>query len=1054
MPTEVRPISQKFYSELSNGSSFNLNTSDFATHLKGNVDEKLRAVIRVQVGSWVELSNYRLQIYDTTKIRITMSGGGFNDNFNIGDSIIYNFGLFGYEVDVEQVTDDWIDGVITSTLPDGGIVSNNGFLTTYESGWLSNNTTLTGLEYKFGLIENDEPTNYNSKLTNTEQLLRFSPITGSSVNGVPAGNNSAWKTGNSTCRFIGSVADNNITNPFTTWKEFEIVHEFIINPSYRDGELNALKGSESAPDDIFQGTKSLKYVFECGFMRTITDENTKKIGEWNRTRGSVGYRDESFNGFPTTYKATSVSYFNVTDGIATDRLTIGKTVRVTATITDSSNSFVAGNPFVVGHAAIVPSTDYTFNTLEYQKVWTFDTKRNTLDNAANSAGIFSNVKADVLGVGEIEVEFDVTFSGDQLSRLENGQDYQIFVHLQKNGQTVDTGSKTKVVLDVNVYDKNADVFGLFGVDRHEQFKHDNDYVDLSSIGTTNAKVDVEEGLLTMGYFWLDLSLGAVLDALNFRLATYNTVTGDTGILRSVSLDLSDQFIVDGSQQIVLDTTRGFILKDNDQFNYLKINTDVKIGDKQYYEVLVGWKTPYQTWIEYLQADPVFYDRNEPFNNLNEFSANYSNLNDYQLRTFIDADVSNGESITTYRDSSENISVWDYDEDDQGQPDSYICTINTYSKDGAAYERKIIKSGFTEVRGEFIPVVPPVFSTNVDFNDVATTWQRFALGTKYIRTGGGIQRFPNWNNDQGDDNDVFQDFFLNDYTRISANLFTSTSTQILSTQNTGAHYGCLSPEKLEYYEIGGKMFSNEGDNDSIIFQVAYYEDEDGVEHTLSLVCTTGGVSFDINPAFIPGNTDFSPYLYIATGSTIAGAALIVDYGKSSWVKLAEFYTGAIGYHWNNAAVGDLAFNVKRSGDSISASIDWTINAIQYTDTMSINLNDDPSTLGFKGVRQYGFGVMSQGLGGFKDVALVQPSADYYGILRALPFDAPSDASITELSSIREASTDNLLIQITGDTVNSLLSWDGDKFIVQGIVNQAVLDPNTRYKLSAEIKLRGN
>ena len=123
-------------------------------------------------------------------------------------------------------------------------------------------------------------------------------------------------------------------------------------------------------------------------------------------------------------------------------------------------------------------------------------------------------------------------------------------------------------------------------------------------------------------------------------------------------------------------------------------------------------------------------------------------------------------------------------------------------------------------------------------------------------------------------------------------------------------------------------------------------------------------------------------------------------------------------------------------------------------MNINLNDDPSTLGFKGVQQYGFGFMSQGLGGFKDVVLVKPSADYYGILRILPALAPRDEAKTELSSLREASEDNLLIQITGNTVNSLLSWDGTKFIVQGIINQIVLDPTTRYKLSAEIKKRGN
>ena len=661
------------------------------------------------------------------------------------------------------------------------------------------------------------------------------------------------------------------------------------------------------------------------------------------------------------------------------------------------------------------------------------------------------MKADVLGVGEIEVEFDVTFSGDQLSRLEKGQDYQIFVHLQKNGQTVDTGSKTKVVLDVNVYDKNADVFGLFGVDRHEQFKHDNDYVDLSSIGTTNAKVDVEEGLLTMGYFWLDLSLGAVLDALNFRLATYNTVTGDTGILRTVSLDLSDQFIVDGSQQIVLDTKRGFILKDNDQFNYLKINTDVKIGDKQYYEVLVGWKTPYQTWVEYLQADPIFHDKTKPFNNLNEFAANYSNLNDYQLRTFIDADVSNGESITTYRDSSENISVWGYDEDDQGDPDTYTCDVNTYGEDGTVYEKKIIKSGFTEVKGEFIPAVQPVFSTNLDFTDVSVNYTRFAHANLTPPGRSGV-----WANNQANDVDTFNGASPTPtYTKLSVP-YGSTVTTITTPVNGSCLYGMFNPEKNEYYSVKGEMYSDEFDDDSLGFVVAFNTDQNGLESSIILVATTGGQGFSTNgrnPAYVNGDTDKGIF---EGGDGIPVYALVYNWGKedSKTLGMVKMNIAESGFTWGDAAVGDMFFEVSRSGNDITCNCDWTINGVQYTTPITYSLGTDSVTEKFYGSQSFGFSFFSQDTGGFKNVILSIPQDDYYGILRILPENAVSDSAKIELSSIREAPSDNLLIQKDGVSVLATLSWDGNKFIVQGVINQAVLDSNINYILSAQIKKRVN
>ena len=201
-------------------------------------------------------------------------------------------------------------------------------------------------------------------------------------------------------------------------------------------------------------------------------------------------------------------------------------------------------------------------------------------------------------------------------------------------------------------------------------------------------------MLSFGEFSLHLDQDAELTGLNFELHTYNTVTGEYVIIREVPLSLGEQIVSNGVQKIILDETRGYKLKEGDQFNYLKLNTTDRVVDEQFYEMLVGWRMPWQKWLEYIDANTVFYDSTEPLNNLNQFAATYSkennptlpnsNPNDYVLRARIVADVKKGDVTTEYRLWSENFEVYDYDKDDQ-PPSTYTCEISTHNEQGIKVE---------------------------------------------------------------------------------------------------------------------------------------------------------------------------------------------------------------------------------------------------------------------------------------------------------------------------------------------------------------------------------
>jgi len=325
--------------------------------------------------------------------------------------------------------------------------------------------------------------------------------------------------------------------------------------------------------------------------------------------------------------------------------------------------------------------------------------------------------------------------------------------------------------------------------------------------------------------------------------------------------------------------------------------------------------------------------------------------------------------TRYAKTSQEIEVYDYNEDDQ-EPVEWTCEIKTYKLDEnepntlVEIANNIIQDGYTQFQAIFTPLVPPVLGEGVNMEDVATIydpitdplgWIRFAHGNKYTVTTPGLntRRIQNWFNDQADN---FDTFIKTDGTTVStknSDLYTSTPTQILADENLGAFYGCYSTLQYEFYQIIGTMFSADGDNDVILYQIAFTVDEFGVEHTLSLAATTGGISLAQNPTY--NGTDTSDiWLFNPTGDESKyNFALVYNYGKEGFQVLdgdldgvpdvpLRYYTATAGTGWNTA--GDVEFDIKRSGDEITVDVDWTVTG--ETSTMIYKLNDNPLTEKFK------------------------------------------------------------------------------------------------------------
>jgi len=1052
MPSEIRVTDQKFLYQLRNGDSFTENTSDFTVHLKGNLLEKVKAVFTVQVGWSSDLNNYNL-LYNAANqtLRIEAKGNDFrSDGFSVGDDVRLSIAFVALNGVVTSISDGEITlnsvSIIFGALSDGYSLEITG------TDILTGLTDKTALKYKFGLIENNEALNTLSKLTNTDQIYLIDSIDHATPNtfsnGESFGNNKAWVTGGVKATFSQRVKGKDYQYPSflpdLSFQEFIIEHEFIINPFYRDGDLDSISGDEVPPLDIFNGDKSLKYVFDAEFRTEINNPNTALSTEYDTQLGSVGYFDESYNGFKSDFSVDNLQYELA--GNSVNQIETSEGTDVTYSIFSSNSNFIDGGYIVLGHASIIESDEYSNSSKEFPELWNDEKIRVQIGSGAVSSGVFINAQANFLGNFRVDVSFRINLSNKV---TEEGQNYILYYQAENSNLPPDQSKKVTGLVDLNVYAKNSDINGLWNLQKFEQYPHAEPYDKGVTSGFTNSN-----GFNETGYF-LDASFlkinTAELSALTFEYNIFNTVTNETFTLRSYDFDLSDSFLAGGTQQIEVDETRGYILKDDDLFNGVKIETGANNGALTEYSIQIGYKTPWEKWLEFKKAPKEFFDKNKSLNGFNQKASNYfDNIADFELRVMLRADLLFDGITTQYLTSSESLKVYDYDTDDQN-PDAYTCEINTYNENGEVLQNNIIEKDFTRLRALFTPTVPPVFSTSVDMTEVANDYKRFAHGNR--TTSGTIAtRDGVWANEQANDTDLFTNITGGKLTKNDPSLYTSSQEDIATNDNANAFYGCFSNDEYEFYSISGKMYSNANDNDGLAYNIAFMVDDDGVEHTLSLIATTGGLLLDIDPDYIEGNTgtttmDLSP----APPFNKVSWALVYNFGKSGCVQLDYFNTNENSVNWSSNNVGDLIFNVNRSSDDIIIDVDWVINGTQYTNTFNYNLNDNDLTKKFKGFNSIGFAFMSQDQGGFKDVELIQPLGDYYGILRIEQEASPSDFGISELSTVREAPENSLLKQSTGNEVKADLQWNGTSFSLQGDIDTSKIKEGQKYEFSAELRL---
>lgn len=708
MPVKILVVNREIKAQFKNGETFTLASSDDTTHLKGSVMEKIQATHSIDV-SW-NASASATDIWKSVLIlnpdplgsgsvtELTRDSGDFiDDGFSDGDSLDF-IANDGTSVFVGSATIFTLSGetiVFASDLGTGSGITYGAavFGTDPQTSFaLIGTQDLTALKFKFGLVENSEAINFESKVDGTEQSYYVDGIGlddgfGNRLTAFQIGESAelfkGWQSGIFKARYV--------IDPRDDVQRFEIAHEFIILPYLKIDDA----------ETVFRLTESLntlKYVFETEFRTVLSNPNTSKIIKDDFKKGSVATFGENYNGFNTQFSVVSTV---ITDPLAVviDTLEIGAVNTVTVVINSDEATFITSAPVIVYHSYLPTADVYQKNSDTFEEVWLYENKRIAIDGAPVSGTILTDVEAVLDSGSQITVTFKVSYSTAQQALLTDADDFVIAVGVGDSTLLTDVSDKTIVKAKQATYTKDTDVAGLISVTQLGFFDHPTDF--LTGTGFTNYIGAVEDGILVEADFTIDLSLSAFIETLNINFVAFNPTTEDLFILQSNPVDITSQVqnVPEGAffvQEINIDTTRGFTLAALDQFNFFKMTTSPLSGSDKPYNLQFGIKADWREWIALPDADPVFYDSSEQLNGLNKLISNYA-ANGYEIRIMLNAQVSNGAVTTVYNFSSPTVNIFDYD---LSAGLDWVCTIETFNLLGTSLGGNISSTENTRIKVTF------------------------------------------------------------------------------------------------------------------------------------------------------------------------------------------------------------------------------------------------------------------------------------------------------------------------------------------------------------------
>ncbi|GAF69834.1 unnamed protein product, partial [marine sediment metagenome] len=426
-------------------------------------------------------------------------------------------------------------------------------------------TVLENLAYEFGLIENDENFNTESKLTFENQKYNVESILlNSQVDGVESGVFRGWSSSlgslkverkDSTALPIirgANFGSNGGTVPQTAVLNYEIVQLLPLLPYFVAGEFSNLQNK--IPPSFLEGNNSLKHVFNCEFKQNISSQEGNKSIRLENLLGSVGNFGENFNGLQTQYSLDSISYKSQITTESNPSLFVDEITEVEVIVLSADGTFTGAKNVVISHSYLpIDEEEYQNSTNYFEENFIFESVEK-----GNSGVIIKNVETQSLTSNSLKVNFEIDLSSTSIELTEESQ-YLLSICLDDTSSSAENSDRTNLILDLNNYDKSPDIKGLFEVTSFSNFNH---LTSFSEAGNNNYKGWIQDGYAVKGNFRVNRTLEALIDTFNVQIVAWKDGTEEYFVLQTTQFNISNAVIdANGNQQIFINEILPFQLKE-------------------------------------------------------------------------------------------------------------------------------------------------------------------------------------------------------------------------------------------------------------------------------------------------------------------------------------------------------------------------------------------------------------------------------------------------------------------------------------------------------------
>ncbi len=662
MPVNVDIFDFKCFNQLRNGEDFDENLSEYTPNLVGNVGERVKIEFKANISQTAATQGVEEWFVDLTSSEIVRTSGSFrDDSIQVGD----HFKFYDNWENRKSTAPEFIgevdfisgDGTTIKFTVDSGTATTSGVVTnvglSFDQQATANKNT--ALFLKFGLLGNEEPFNYQSKTTDAQQVFYKGSLAADTEETAESlGTIKDWVTGSVTFEAVSGDPDFNAA-------QFIVTHEFIINPFYTVAYRGFIE--DGGIPDILDGDSSLKYAAELEFRKTLTDTGSSKTQSFDDLDGFVGWYGENFNGLNTPYKIKSVAYEDAGTGDPLDAVNINLITKITVVVESTVGSITDYSCGV--YLLRVPDSEDQYVGTVTDMSTNFMIKSGIVTSPATTG---ADVSTSLVS-GDLEIIYTVEYNTEQKLLLTDQDEFMLLVQVEDSDLDTGNSDRTMMVAAFRNYVDVSPVGDFAEVLAYGLLQHGEDLEE--GAGAISLDVSNEDGVILNAVFGVDTAREVLINGIAVKLIAYNSGTESSFELDAYHFNIGAPVLnVSGIQEINIDTERGYPLPAGDAFNVAKIDISTLIGDQQQYRLQVGQKIKWQEWIANAAVPGDFFNPEEPNNNLNFKTSNYSDEEGYQIKIAIVLDLSGLDDLGRTVDGEftyfgGDIAVLDYDASDDG-----------------------------------------------------------------------------------------------------------------------------------------------------------------------------------------------------------------------------------------------------------------------------------------------------------------------------------------------------------------------------------------------------